>query len=71
MRLRGSSRLIVPALLLCVALLGPPVVGPPDPPSVAASAIQLLPPGALIQEIPLERGGFVRALEVRILDEGM
>jgi len=71
MKLRGSFRLIVPALLLCVALLGPPLVGPPDPPSVAASAIQLLPPGALIEEVPLEGGGFVRALEIRVLDEGM
>ncbi len=71
MRLRGSRRLIVPALLLCVALLGPPLVGPADPPSVAASAIQLLPPGTLIQEILLQRGGFVRALEVRVLDEGL
>jgi peptide/nickel transport system permease protein len=71
MRLRSSFRLIVPALLLSVALLGPSVVGPPDPPSVAASAIQLLPPGALIQQVPLEGGGFVRALEIQILDEGI
>lgn len=68
---RGSLRLLAPALLLGVGLFGPPLIGPADPPSVAASAIQLLPPGTPIQELLLDRGGFVRALEVQILDDGI
>ena len=50
--------------LALVATLGPAWVGHAGPPSVAASTVQLLGPGTLIAEAPLEGGGFVRGLEI-------
>jgi len=69
---RGTLlRLSAPALLTLVAFAGPWIVGPAEPPSIGPSASQLLPPGTRVREVRIEGGGFARALEVQLLDEGL
>jgi peptide/nickel transport system permease protein len=55
---------VAPAALALVALLGPPLAGTAAPPSLAAAAAQLLPPGTRVQEMRLEGGGYLRGLEI-------
>jgi len=51
-------------IVLAIVLGAGWVVGPADPPAVAPSAVQLLPPGSIVEQAPLHQGGFVRGLEI-------
>jgi ABC-type dipeptide/oligopeptide/nickel transport system permease subunit len=68
---RTTLRLAGPALLVVLAAIGPPLAGPAEPPSLAASAAQLLAPGTLAQEVRIEGGGFVRAIEIAVDEDGL
>jgi len=68
---RGAARLAGPLLLVLLAGVGSQLVGPADPPSLAASAVQLLPPGTAVQQVRLVGGGFVRAVAIEIEDDGV
>jgi len=60
-----------PLALAALAIVGPWIAGPKGPPSAAASAAQLLPPGILIQEVSLQGGGFLRAPELILQEDGI
>jgi len=59
------------APLVALALLGPLLTGPAEIPAAAPSAAQLLPPGTRVTEIELVGGGFVRAKDVEVFENGM
>ena len=63
--------LVLAAALVGLALFGPWITGGDAPPAVAPTAAQLLPPGTRVQSISLEGGGYVRALEIELLDDGL
>jgi len=60
--------LALAAALAGLALVGPAIGPPPGPPSLAQGAAGLLAPGTRVSELPLEGGGIVRALEIRVRD---
>ncbi|MCP3982133.1 MAG: ABC transporter permease [bacterium] len=67
---RGRLGSLAPPLLLLSIVLSALVAGTARPPSVAAAAAQLLPPGARCEELSLAGGGFVRAREILLDDTG-
>jgi len=67
----SRPHLVLAVALAGLALLGPMATGGDSPPAVAPTAAQLLPPGARVQSVSLEGGGFARALQVEVLDDGL
>ena len=63
-RRRAVGRLAAVSVFLAVALGGERITGPADPPAVAPSATQLLPPGSIVKHAHLVGGGFVRGLDI-------
>jgi len=63
--------LLLAAALVGLALFGPWITGGDAPPAVAPTAAQLLPPGTRVQSVSLEGGGYARALELELLDDGL
>jgi len=62
---------VLAAALVGLAVVGPWIAGAESPPAVAPTAAQLLPPGAHVQTVALGGGGYARALEVEVLDDGL
>ena len=67
----ARSKLFGPGTLLAVAVIGPFLAASPDPPTVALSAAQLLPPGFVAQEVPVAGGGYARAPAIVVSETGL
>lgn len=71
MTTRRRASALAAAALVALALVGPVAFGPGGPPSVGASAAQLLSPGTRVEEAALAGGGFARALEIDSTRDGL
>ena len=67
----SGARFLPAVLLAATALFGPALTGTSRPPSIAAAAAQLLPPGTVVQEVDLVGGGFARARALEPSSEGL
>jgi len=66
-----NRRLALPTVLLLLAAFGPSLVGTAEPPSIAATAAQRMPPGTTLDVVEVEGGGLVRAPRIVEDDDGL